>query len=212
MLFAKRLHCAFTGCRNARGQSLVETVIIIPLVLLVVLGILQLILILEAYQIIDYASFMAARSAVVFTNQPSHRIIPGMYNYELVARYLCIPLAGRSGDEFHGKNRLLQAFQEDMFRYIDREDRGIITDLFDRAGYCFDAENMTVILTQASGGDLANIPMGKPVTVEIQFRLPLVMPIVNRLFDPIDGSRDDTFKITRSYSLLKEREIQQSVY
>ena len=50
---------------NSKGQALAEFILVIPLFLVVLLGVVQFSLIYFAYQMVHYASFTAARAAVV---------------------------------------------------------------------------------------------------------------------------------------------------
>ncbi len=50
---------------NARGQAMAEFILVIPLLLVVLLGAIQLSLLYFAYQMVHYASFTAARAAIV---------------------------------------------------------------------------------------------------------------------------------------------------
>ena len=50
---------------NAKGQALAEFILVIPLFLVVLLGVIQFSLLYFAYQMVHYASFTAARAAVV---------------------------------------------------------------------------------------------------------------------------------------------------
>ncbi len=50
---------------NAKGQALAEFIIVIPLFLVVMLGVIQFSLLYFAYQMVHYASFAAARAAIV---------------------------------------------------------------------------------------------------------------------------------------------------
>jgi hypothetical protein len=51
--------------RNAKGQALAEFILVIPLFLVVLLGVVQFSLLYFAYQMVHYASFTAARAAIV---------------------------------------------------------------------------------------------------------------------------------------------------
>jgi hypothetical protein len=50
---------------NSRGQALTEFILVIPLFLVVLLGVVQFSLLYFAYQMVHYASFAAARAAIV---------------------------------------------------------------------------------------------------------------------------------------------------
>ena len=50
---------------NSKGQALAEFIIVIPLLLVVMLGVIQFSLLYFAYQMVHYASFAAARAAIV---------------------------------------------------------------------------------------------------------------------------------------------------
>jgi hypothetical protein len=50
---------------NSKGQALAEFIIVIPLLLVVMLGVVQFSLLYFAYQMVHYASFAAARAAIV---------------------------------------------------------------------------------------------------------------------------------------------------
>lgn len=50
---------------NSKGQALAEFIIVIPLFLVVLLGVVQFSLLYFAYQMVHYASFAAARAAIV---------------------------------------------------------------------------------------------------------------------------------------------------
>jgi hypothetical protein len=50
---------------NSKGQALAEFIIVIPLFLVVLLGVVQFSLLYFAYQMVHYASFTAARAAIV---------------------------------------------------------------------------------------------------------------------------------------------------
>ena len=50
---------------NAKGQALAEFILVIPLFLVVLLGVIQFSLLYFAYQMVHYASFTAARAAIV---------------------------------------------------------------------------------------------------------------------------------------------------
>ena len=50
---------------NSKGQALAEFIIVIPLFLVVMLGVVQFSLLYFAYQMVHYASFAAARAAIV---------------------------------------------------------------------------------------------------------------------------------------------------
>ena len=50
---------------NSKGQALAEFIIVIPLLLVVLLGVVQFSLLYFAYQMVHYASFAAARAAIV---------------------------------------------------------------------------------------------------------------------------------------------------
>ena len=50
---------------NSKGQALAEFIIVIPLLLVVMLGAIQFSLLYFAYQMVHYASFAAARAAIV---------------------------------------------------------------------------------------------------------------------------------------------------
>ena len=183
----------------------------VPIILFLVLASIQLLLIIEAHQVVRYAAFMAARTAVVYTGQHSHRIVPDEYNYQIVARYICAPISVRSTTDY--PEILVEKFRMEMVKYIDVEDRRIFSDLVARLGYCFDSENMSVgIRPTESGSGLESIRRGEPVTVEILYKLPLVIPVVDKFFDISDRERDDKYNIVCHYTLAKERDLQKLAY
>lgn len=59
---------------NSKGQALAEFIIVIPLFLVVMLGVVQFSLLYFAYQMVHYASFAAARAAIV---RPCAAFLPG---------------------------------------------------------------------------------------------------------------------------------------
>ncbi len=61
---------------NSRGQALAEFIIVIPLFLVVMLGVVQFSLLYFAYQMVHYASFAAARAAIV---RPCAAFLPDDY-------------------------------------------------------------------------------------------------------------------------------------
>jgi TadE-like protein len=73
---------------RARGQALVETLIVIPIVLFVILGALQLMLVQHARVMTSYAAYAAARAGIV--NDANWNV---MRNAALVAS---LPLYGRT--------------------------------------------------------------------------------------------------------------------
>ena len=90
---------------------------------------------------------------------------------------------------------------------------GVFFDLVARLGYCFDRENMKIrIKRMESGGGIEGIRWGEPVTVEILYKLPLVIPVVDKFFDISDRDIDDKFSIKCHYTLAKERDVQNLAY
>lgn len=65
--------------RNLKGQALVESVIIIPVLIFFLLCIIQIGILFNTYYIVNYASFCGARSAVVHTQMPDN---PKAYAYK----------------------------------------------------------------------------------------------------------------------------------
>lgn len=64
-LRAERLAGEALGLGNSRGQALTEFLLVIPLFFFLLLGVVQLALLYSAFQVVQYASFSAARAAVV---------------------------------------------------------------------------------------------------------------------------------------------------
>jgi len=78
--------------RKTKGQVVVEIAITFPVLLLFIMGIAQFALLLNAYSIVNYASYCACRSGVVH-NANDNQI-------KLAASIACSPLAGNPAFSF----------------------------------------------------------------------------------------------------------------
>ena len=83
---------------NSKGQALAEFIIVIPLLLVVMLGVVQFSLIYFAYQMVHYASFAAARAAIVrpcAAFQPDHsgvaHFTPAVFTAATLATAVAMP-------------------------------------------------------------------------------------------------------------------------
>jgi hypothetical protein len=84
--------------RNAKGQALAEFILVIPLFLVVMLGVVQFSLLYFAYQMVHYASFAAARAAIVRPCAAIHpddagaqHFTPAVYTAAVLATTIATP-------------------------------------------------------------------------------------------------------------------------
>ncbi len=80
-------------CKNAKGQALVESAFVIPFMVFLILGIIQLTLMQQAKLMTKYAAFCAARAGIVFNGD-----VDKMKRAAFIA---LIPTFGRADDISH---------------------------------------------------------------------------------------------------------------
>ncbi len=167
--------------KRRRGQTVVEVVVILPLLLLFVLGLIQYALVLQAKQVVNAAAWRGARAAAVaadYDGWPGWDLLPRL---QLAAVSVSSPVPPPPNVE-----KRIRAAARDL---VPAEEQIHIEDLLSRVAYAIDQANLEVQrqhLTEIG-------PTGDPipsVTVLVSFRFPLQLPLVDLLFDRIDGRVD----------------------
>jgi hypothetical protein len=181
------------------GQSMVELALILPLVLLVIMGVIQLVLIGNARQTVNYAAFMGVRAAIVETSSKSFPPLLNLNNYEIVARLVLASISSHKAGEF--PSEVIDKFIDQAKPFLNPEESRSLDDYINRISYTFVKGNTEVIVEE---GVPWRIKPGDPVTVHVYYRFKLIMPVVDKFFDGIDGIMDGQVLLESRCTLLKE--------
>lgn len=177
------------------GQTAVEVVISLPLLLLFVLGLIQYALVLQARQVVNAAAWRGARAAAVGAEYD------GWAGWDLLPRVHLASISERSPNP--APREIEARLRDSLAGLIDPADAELVDDLVLRLGYSIDSRNVQVDLQQrtevAEGGVL--VPY---VQVEVHYRMPLILPLVDQLFDGIDGVLDRAMTISADATLPVE--------
>jgi len=181
--------------RRRQGQTAVEVILTLPIVLLLVLGAIQYALIFQARQMVGIAAARGARAASVGAEYD------GWEGWDLLPRIHLSALAphtkGTPPPAVEARlRRSLEAFGRDA-------DPLLVDDIVGRLAYTIDPQNLVVKLTRRVERD----PFGDPVPavrVRVEFRFPLVLPVVGAVFDGSDGVRDQRMLMSAEATLPLE--------
>ena len=213
------------------GASVVEFVLIMPLLLALLLTVLQIALLVQAKFVVNYAAFCAARSAIVTIPgkissarsrkyEGANEIVtsdPQSPKMEIIRRAAALPCVAVSPiyskvlletltpPPKSGLSALLPV-QSVFAASVDGND--VSSQLLKRAPYAYGGEN-TKVEVSAEGGN--QVPDHGLVTVKVTFRYYLAVPFANRLLGtPYSGmwpfNASWYAQITEEYSLINEGE------
>jgi hypothetical protein len=167
--------------RRQQGQTAVEVILTLPVVLLLVLGAIQYALILQARQMVGVAAWRGARAAAVGADYGGWR------GWDLLPRIHLAAVAARS------QQPPPPAVEARLRRSLEAlgaaPDPRLTDDIVARLGYTMDPQNLTVELTRV----VEKGPFGElspAARVRVEFRFPLVLPVVGVVFDGSDGVHD----------------------
>jgi len=150
------------GRRRQRGQAAVETAIVMPLFVFLVLGIIQLSLMHQARSITKYAAFMAARAGVMNSAEPNAM--------ETAAWNVLQPLVKQGNGGQQHVQVVICAPTQNMAQ-------GAI-----RAGQ----QNLSFDDPRAPGEDFA----AKKLAVQVTFYYPLFIPFADRIIHAISRGEE----------------------
>jgi len=154
--------------KDENGQAMVEFVVVFPVVFLLCLVIMQAFLLLSARQVVNYAAYCAARSAIVFF--PDSGNAEAKKKAERAAIIACWSISPMKG--FGSTEKFIKPI-EDMVEGAT----GINFDLARR--YNMARSNVSVNLKPAKLN--AKTPH-QDVTAEVTYHYVMGIPIVNRIF------------------------------
>lgn len=127
----RRQRSRFFGDRDLQsGQAMVEFVLAFPIQLVLVLGIIQLSLLLIGRQVLHYAAYSAARSALVYDSDPALASSSAQRAAAMVCTCIAGPSGGETGREISvpgwgpagGSDRLRYDKQSDEKTHVDPTD------------------------------------------------------------------------------------------
>jgi hypothetical protein len=114
--------------RDSKGQALIEFILVIPLFLVVMLGVVQFSLLYFAYQMVHYASFAAARAAIVRPCAAIHpddsgaaNFTPAVFTAAVLATTVATPpqcMLRAPGGPGSGSNVCLQSDLDTAFPFL----------------------------------------------------------------------------------------------
>lgn len=193
--------------KQRQGQALTEFLLVIPLFFFLLLGVVQLSLLYSAFQVVQYASFSAARAAIVRpcasfrpddSGQPS--FTPTVFSAAALSTLAMAPPQSLFGADFpYGWLPVLPDTPEVRGLDFASHDENIPSYKYVNASLltavrkvCPDGDRWTVEACAAeacgqslpcAGYDpLLDIPdSGCDVTLEVTFLYPLTIPFVNRV-------------------------------
>lgn len=178
---------------SERGQTALEFVVVLPALFVLILGILQAAQVMNAKQLVNAAAWHGARAAALDSRYGSWR------GFELVPRLQLASVGARTGQRLSpAMEAFLRRVTNDYLRasqFMDRE------DLLRRLPYVLYGENVSISL---SPGDPALVAPGDSISLEVQFRFPLELPVVDMLFDATDGHMDKKIDLKARVTTVKE--------
>ncbi|MBW2249273.1 MAG: pilus assembly protein [Deltaproteobacteria bacterium] len=153
--------------KDENGQAMVEFVVVFPVVFLLCLVIMQTFLLLSARQVVNYAAYCAARSAIVFLPESENTAKKKAKRAAIIACWSISPMKG-----FGSAETFIKPI-EDMVENAT----GINFELARR--YNMARSNVSVKLKPAK----LNVKTPhQDVTAEVTYDYVMGIPIVNRIF------------------------------
>jgi len=153
--------------KGENGQAMVEFVVVFPVVFLLCLVIMQTFLLLSARQVVNYAAYCAARSAIVFLPYSGSVAKNKAKRAAIIACWSISPMKG-----FGSAETFIKPI-EDMVE----DATGIDFELARR--YNMARSNVSVVLKPAEFNEKTP---HHDVTAEVTYNYVMGIPIVNRLF------------------------------
>ncbi len=181
--------------RRREGQTVVEVLVVLPLLILLVLGLLQYALVLQAKQLVNAAAWRGARAASVAADYE------GWPGWDLLPRVQLAAISARSpAPPPPNVEKRIRAAAADL---VPAEDARHLDDLLQRVAYTMDRRNLRVdhqdLLRSGEGGE--PVPS---VTVLVRYRFLLQFPLVDQIFDRVDGRVDQRMLISARCTLPVE--------
>ena len=178
--------------KGESGQAMVEFAVVFPVLFLLFLTILQTAMLLTARQMVNYAAFCSARSAIVWIPEDAG-VAPA--KIKRAAVIACIPISPRKG----GSSSVLD-FLKDLMK--DLPGFPAIDDMIGIGERFSASEALTEVITTVGSED---------VTVEVTHNACLSIPVVNRIFyEACDGTEIIglfTIPVKASCTLTLEKEV-----
>ncbi len=154
--------------RNDSGQAIVEFVLIAITFLFVILGVIQLALVLNAYSLVRYAAYNAARAAIVHSADSDKMLEAARLS--LVATF-----------PSHGRADHLRGFMENYVAARATDSLPIFTDSFDSITEVKVLNNNGVGSGEVVTFDDPRAGTKPVITVQVVHRYQLIIPLVNRI-------------------------------
>lgn len=178
-----------------RGQSMVEFVIIIPVLLMLVFGIVQMGLLYSAKTSLNYASFEAARSGAL-NNATYEGMRKGLI------RGLA-PLFAREADA-KGFNRALQETEAEVDKYVriirlnpvqsdfSPSNHGAVQDVNGQPVRVIPNDNLMYRAAISKGG--VNIQDANLLKIRVEYCYKLVVPVISSLLSVFNPDKPELSK------------------
>ncbi|MCC5830388.1 MAG: hypothetical protein JJU36_13165 [Phycisphaeraceae bacterium] len=208
--------------RANEGTAMIEFALVLPFAMFFILMITQLMLLISGRLFVHYASFAAARAAVVqigddYTFQgvggePQNEIVlhmgsPKYRSIQEAAALALWPVSGPGGGDAGAMGDLINRL-DGFYRSFGHETPGYVRNVLPgRLSYALNNTEVVIHRPVAQGPDVRFVPQSgiaefgprEAITVEVRHRFFLSMPMVGHFFR--DGPADTT--VGGSYTMIQ---------
>jgi Flp pilus assembly protein TadG len=213
-----------------RGVSAIETMLLLPTLLVILLTIFQIALVVQAKFVVNYAAFCAVRAAIVFiptkeaAPEDAENAIkrsdpdsPKMTKIRHAAAFACIAVSPRFSSSL--EQTTVQSNLQDYsllapltaVRFmLDSSDPAVTATFVERAHYAYFPENTKIEIVMPDGSDPSTktFTSHEPITVRVTHRYfvvtPVVVPFIGRLLGTSFPGGGAFIPIAEQYTLLNE--------